>query len=597
MALDNFRAIKVRFDSQGDYIPDGIIIKQGDVNGRLFQLYITDYGTPISMDGVSAIFGYRRPDGVSDMVDFKTVGDHLEVAVPEKAGQVVGNVTVELQVKGVGFIVGSRNFILKCESSPASFSGIVNSNSYQDLLKIPDAMLALESDANQIKANAESTLKAQSERGEKIIQENEKAFTDAHADFERRYVAAEKARDGKYETAEAERDRKFNASQSGRVSDYSSWKNTIASDAESRIQAKEQLFNNSINAANSAKSKFDTDASQALSRVDSSIQSKERAYDEALQSDKTKYASSLSAQEQAYKKSLSEHESSWESQQASAKSASDGRISKLDNIIAAYEGETPLTPSIADTKYQPKGDYATKSDLETLANSEALSSLATKEELKSYIKDEPSSVKTSNLAGGSVTPDKLSETYLKPSEANNKYATKSTATTSNNGLMSYSDKSKLNGIEAGAQKNTVTSVNGRTGAVTIEEPSLATSSTKGLMSASDKSKLDGIESGAQKNAINKIEGKSGDNVTFPNATSTQWGWMSASDKSKLDGIQAGAQKNPTDYVSASTLNSKLALKQDKGTYVTADSPLKIVFGTEDAPSGRYQNTLYIKIES
>ena len=592
MALDNFRAIKVRLDSQGDYIPDGIIIKQGDVNGRLFQLYITDYGTPISMDGVSAIFGYRRPDGVSDMVNFKTVGDHLEVAIPEKAGQVVGNVTVELQVKGVDFIVGSRNFILKCESSPASFSGIVNSNSYQDLLKIPDAMLALESDANQIKANAESTLKAQSERGEKIIQENEKAFTDAHADFESRYVAAEKARYGKYETAEAERDRKFNVAQSGRVSDYTSWKSTIASDAESRVQAKEQLFTNSINAANSAKSKFDTDASQALDRVSSSIQAKEQAYDDALKADKAKYASSLSTQEQAYTQSLSEHESSWESQQASAKSASDGRISKLDNIIAAYEGETPLTPSIADTKYQPKGNYATKSDLETLANSEALSSLATKEELKSYIKDEPSSVKTANLTDGSVTPDKLSETYLKPSDANSKYASKSIATTSNNGLMSYSDKSKLNGIESGAQKNTVTSVNGQTGAVTINPPSQATTSSSGLMSASDKSKLDGIQAGAQKNTINKIEGKSGDNVTFPVATASQWGWMGSSDKAKLDKIEAGAQKNPTDYVSVSTLNSRLSQKQNKGSYVNSTDILKIKVVTS-LPSSGEANTLYL----
>lgn len=593
MALDNFRAIKVRLDSQGDYIPDGIIIKQGDVNGRLFQLYITDYGTPVSMDGVSAIFGYRRPDGVSDMVNFKTVGDHLECAVPEKAGQVVGNVTVELQVKGVDFIVGSRNFILKCESSPASFSGIVNSNSYQDLLKIPDAMLALESDANQIKANAESTLKAQSERGEKIIQENEKAFTDAHADFESRYVAAEKARDGKYETAEAERDRKFNVAQSGRVSDYSSWKSTIASDAESRIQAKEQLFTNSINAANAAKSKFDTDASQALDRVSSSIQAKEQAYDNALKSDKAKYASSLTTQEQAYTQSLSEHESSWESQQASAKSASDGRINKLDNIIAAYEGETPLTLSIADTKYQPKGDYATKSDIEPLA---------TKSELSSYIKNSEGSVtstniqdgtiKGSDIANSTITASNLADTYVTETSANRKYATKSTATTSSDGLISASDKSKLDSIQSGAQKNTVTSVNGRTGAVTIEEPAEATTSKAGLISASDKAKLNGIQAGAQKNTINKIEGKSGDNVTFPVATASQWGWMGASDKAKLDKIEAGAQKNPTDYVNTSTLNSRLSQKQDKGSYVSSTDILKIKVVTS-IPSSVEPNTLYL----
>ncbi len=575
--LDQFRAINIRLDSQGDYIPDGIIIKQGDVNGRLIKLLITDYGTPVSLEGITAIMSYERPDKVKDIARFTTVGDHLECAIPEKAGEVVGDVLVELQVQGANFIVGARNFTLKCEKSPASYEKIVNSNSYQDLLSIADDMMMLQSDAKQIKADAESTLKAQAERGEKIIQENEKAFTDAHADFESRYVAAEKARDGKYVTAEAERDRKFNASQSSRANDYSSWKTTIASDAESRVQAKEQLFTNSINAANSAKSKFDTDASQALDRVSSSIQAKEQAYDDALKADKAKYASSLVNQEQAYTKSLSEHESSWESQQASAKSVSDGRINKLDNIIAAYEGETPLTPKIADAKYQPKGDYATKSDLETLADSEALSSLASKEELKSYIKDESSSIKTDNLADGSVTPDKLSETYLKPSDAESKYqpkgdyASKSTATTTKSGLISYSDKAKLNSIESGAQKNTVTSVNGKTGAVTIEEPAVATTSKSGLISASDQAKLNGIQAGAQKNTVTSVNGQTGA-VTI-------------------------AQPNLSNYVTTQTLNSYLAMKQDKGTYVTSDSPLKIVFGTKDAPSSGYRNTLYIKIES
>lgn len=51
------------------------------------------------------------------------------------------------------------------------------------------------------------------------------------------------------------------------------------------------------------------------------------------------------------------------------------------------------------------------------------------------------------------------------------------ATTSTAGFMSASDKSKLNGIEAGAQVN----------------PGVATTSANGLMSSSDKTKLNGIE--------------------------------------------------------------------------------------------------------
>lgn len=48
----------------------------------------------------------------------------------------------------------------------------------------------------------------------------------------------------------------------------------------------------------------------------------------------------------------------------------------------------------------------------------------------------------------------------------NAKASNSVATASENGLMSSTDKSKLNGIEDGAQVNTITSVNGQTGAIT-----------------------------------------------------------------------------------------------------------------------------------
>ena len=60
------------------------------------------------------------------------------------------------------------------------------------------------------------------------------------------------------------------------------------------------------------------------------------------------------------------------------------------------------------------------------------------------------------------------------------------ATTSAHGLMTAADKTKLNGIAAGAQVN----------------PGVATTSANGLMSASDKSKLNGIAAGAQVNPGN-----------------------------------------------------------------------------------------------
>lgn len=69
------------------------------------------------------------------------------------------------------------------------------------------------------------------------------------------------------------------------------------------------------------------------------------------------------------------------------------------------------------------------------------------------------------------------------------------------------DKAKLDGIAAGAQVNSVTSVAGKTGAVTLSAADVgaasashshtaATTSAAGFMSTNDKAKLDGIASGA-----------------------------------------------------------------------------------------------------
>lgn len=85
-----------------------------------------------------------------------------------------------------------------------------------------------------------------------------------------------------------------------------------------------------------------------------------------------------------------------------------------------------------------------------------------------------------------------------------------------NGVFTVGEKSKLNGIQAGAQVN----------------PGAATTSAPGLMSATDKTKLDGIESGAQPN---------------PGAATTSAdGLMSSADKTKLNGIATGATANDSD---------------------------------------------------
>lgn len=68
-------------------------------------------------------------------------------------------------------------------------------------------------------------------------------------------------------------------------------------------------------------------------------------------------------------------------------------------------------------------------------------------------------------------------------------AGKSVATQYVNGLMSAADKAKLDGIEAGATKNSTAT---------------ATADADGLMSAEDKVKLDGIEEGATKTIVDDV---------------------------------------------------------------------------------------------
>ncbi|WP_375569678.1 hypothetical protein ABWH93_16925 [Seohaeicola saemankumensis] len=94
------------------------------------------------------------------------------------------------------------------------------------------------------------------------------------------------------------------------------------------------------------------------------------------------------------------------------------------------------------------------------------------------------------------------------------------ASTVADGFMAASDKAKLDGIATGAQVNTVTSVAGKTGAVTLSAAdvgaatashshAVASTTSAGFLSAADKSKLDGIAAGAQVNAVTSVAGKTG----------------------------------------------------------------------------------------
>lgn len=115
-----------------------------------------------------------------------------------------------------------------------------------------------------------------------------------------------------------------------------------------------------------------------------------------------------------------------------------------------------------------------------------------------------------------------------------------TATSSADGLMSKSDKAKLDGIGAGSN---VKSVNGKTGAVTLAKGDVGLGSVTNY----DQSKaIKSITRSGTTFTATSLDGttttftQQDSNTTYSVATSSTDGLMSKSDKAKLDGVAAGA---------------------------------------------------------
>ena len=174
---------------------------------------------------------------------------------------------------------------------------------------------------------------------------------------------------------------------------------------------------------------------------------------------------------------------------------------------------------------------------------------------------------TSGVGSGTVTSVSGSAPITVATGTTTPAISISAATTSAAGTLSASDKTKLDGIAAGAQPGTVTTVTGSapisvatgttTPAISI---SAATTSAAGTMSATDKTKLDGISAGASVSSvtgsapISVATGTSTPAISISAATTTTAGSMSASDKTKLDGVASGATANSTDAYLLSRTN-------------------------------------------
>ena len=171
------------------------------------------------------------------------------------------------------------------------------------------------------------------------------------------------------------------------------------------------------------------------------------------------------------------------------------------------------------------------------------------------------------------------------------------ATTSSSGFMSASDKSKLDGIQAGAEVNQNAYSHFEVGSTVIS--ATTKTDTLKLLSGSNLSLTPDV--GAKSVALAVSPQGSGSGLdadlldgqhasafaaaahTHPNATSTSHGFMSSSDKSKLDGIQAGAEVNQNAYsnvrvgsttIEATTKTDTLELVAGSNVTLTPDASNK-----------------------
>ncbi len=157
----------------------------------------------------------------------------------------------------------------------------------------------------------------------------------------------------------------------------------------------------------------------------------------------------------------------------------------------------------------------------------------------------------------------------------------STLIASHSDLSSYALESDIPSISVSGTGDVVTGAawDSSTKSLTITKGTIpdATTSASGLMSSTDKSKLDGVETGAEANELNfskvvaggtdvvpantadTLTLSAGSNVsisasgktitiaatdtTYSAATTTDAGLMSAADKTKLDGVATGAEVN------------------------------------------------------
>ena len=203
-----------------------------------------------------------------------------------------------------------------------------------------------------------------------------------------------------------------------------------------------------------------------------------------------------------------------------------------------------------------------------------------------------SDIATNNAKVSNVTTDLSTTTAASSVTVNSSDGTDATisaATTTVAGVMSGADKTKLDGISAGAEVNAVDSVNTQTGAVVLDADDIDdTSTTNKFTSASDISKLSGIEASA-------------DVTDSTNVTSSLVGatTIAAGDKTTIQtnlGVDPSGTDNSTDVTLAGAYNyltlagQQITLGQVDYTTDVSNTPTIPASGVDFDPVGTDNST-------
>ena len=172
-------------------------------------------------------------------------------------------------------------------------------------------------------------------------------------------------------------------------------------------------------------------------------------------------------------------------------------------------------------------------------------------------------------------------TWTTPPDTNTTY---SVATQSAQGLMSASDKTKLDGIATGANKTTVDSALSSTSTNPVQNKvintalagkastSVATTSANGLMSSTDKSKLDGIASGATKVTVDSALSSTSTNPVQNKVINTALASKAASSHTHnylpLNGGIMNTDANIA-FEDSTGIASGITINSTNGTYTTS----------------------------